>query len=336
MSSPALSVLLPCRDAERYLEACIESLERQTETDLEFLAVDDGSRDRTGELLSRWAARDSRVRLLRTPGRGIVASLRLAAARARAPLLARMDADDVAQPERLARQCRYLAAHPTLAGCGSRVAYFPRSAIGSGYRRYETWLNGLSTPDELARDLFVECPIAHPSMVVRVEAYRRVGGYRRRDWPEDYDLVLRLHARGMRMGNVPELLLHWRVTPARLSARSEAYSPAAFRRCKVHFLRAFVPEGRRLVVWGAGKVGKGFARELLRQGHEIEAFVELDPRKIGQRVHGAPVVEPAALSSLFRQSYVLIAVGSPGARREIREALCELGFEELRDYRAVA
>ena len=195
---------------------------------------------------------------------------------------------------------------------------------------------GLSTADELARDLFVECPIAHPSMVVRAEAYRRVGGYRRRGWPEDYDLVLRLHARGMRMGNVPELLLHWRVTPARLSARSEAYSPAAFRRCKVHFLRTFVPEGRRLVVWGAGKVGKGFARELVRQGHEIEAFVELDPRKIGQRLHGAPVVEPAALSSRFRRSYVLIAVGSPGARREIREALCELGFEELRDYRAVA
>jgi len=348
---PEVSVLLPCRNVATWLPECIASLEAQSLPDFEVLAVDDRSTDETGSLLRRWSARDDRVRVLevaswssplghgRTAREGLVPSLDLAVTASRAPLLARMDGDDIAGPRRLELQRDLLASRPDLAGCGTAVDLFPRSEVGEGYRRYEAWLNGLAEPTELWRDLFVECPVAHPTLMIRRSVLSGLGGYRDPGWPEDYDLVLRLHAAGMRMANLPEPLLRWRVRPDRHSLASDRYSAGSFRRCKVHFLdQAFLPASRPLVVWGAGKVGKPLARELIRQGRPVTAFVDLDARKIGQEIHGAPVLDPVGFEILASKDdpYVIAAVGSPGAREEIRAALDALGQREIEDYRVCA
>ena len=333
---PAVSVLLPCRNAALWLEDCLASLFAQSLSEFELIAVDDGSTDGTLPLLQRTARGDHRLRVLSGEGKGIVAALNRAASEAGAPLLARMDADDVAHPDRLLAQVEFLASHTPVAACGTAVRLFPESILGSGYRRYETWLNGLVDGQDLLADLFVECPIAHPTLVVRTSVFRALGGYRDLAWPEDYDLVLRLHAAGMRAANLPRQLLDWRVHPKRHSLRSGHYTPQAFRRCKVYFLRTtFLPPGRPIVIWGAGKVGKPLARELLRQGTPVAAFVDLDPRKIGQEIHGAPVLAPRGFEVLTRDSdpYVLAAVGSPGAREDIREGLNAMGLIEIDDYR---
>lgn len=338
MSSPRLSVLLPCRDAERHLDECIASLRAQTLPDYEVVAVDDGSSDGTREALERWAERDPRVRVLDGPASGLVAALCLAASHAGAEYLARMDADDLMHPERLRLQWSFLQARTDVAACGTGVRYFPRDRVGSGYERYESWLNSLRGHQEVERNLFVECPLAHPSMMVRAESYRQVGGYRDRGWPEDYDLVFRLHRSGCRLANLPEVLLSWRITADRLSMRSDRYSPEAFRRCKVHhLLRGYLPRGRVLVIWGAGRVGKPLARELLRHQLQPAAFVDLDPRKLGQHVHGAVVRPPPFLNERPEsRPFVLVAVGSPGAREDIRASLAEMGYEESEDYLALA
>jgi len=247
-----------------------------------------------------------------------------------------MDADDVAHPRRLELQLDALRSRPDLAACGTGVELFPDEEVGSGYRRYARWLNGLRAPADLERDLFVECPVAHPTLAIRASALRGLGGYRDAGWPEDYDLLLRLHAAGMRAANLEAVLLRWRVRPGRLSLEAPAYAPAAFRRCKVHFLvLGGLPAGRAPVVWGAGRVGKSLARELARQGRPPSAFVDVDPRKIGQEIHGAPVLPPEALGSR-PGAYVLAAVGAPGARADIRERLTARGRQEIRDFRAVA
>ncbi len=298
--------------------------------------MDDGSSDATGEILAAWAGRDPRVRVLRGEGGGIAAALEAARIAAAAPLLARMDADDVALPQRLERQVAFLTERRELAACGCRVELFPAGELGSGYRRYERWLNALTTPESLRRDLFVECPVAHPALVVRTAVLGALGGWRDEGWPEDYDLLLRLHRAGLRVANVAETLLRWRVRPGRVSRVSPAYAPAAFRRCKAHFLvRGELPEGRHLVVWGAGRVGKPLARELARQGRPVAAFVDIDPRKIGQEIHDLPVLSPAELAG-HPGAYVLVAVGAPGAREEIRAVLEAGGREEIRDYRVAA
>jgi len=332
---PLVSVLLPVHDAGEVLREAVESVLAQTLEELEVVAVDDGSTDASPAILAELAASDPRVRVRRRPHGGIVAALETARALARGRYLARMDADDLAHPRRLEAQVALLEEDPRVALCGTLVAYFPEEAVRDGGRRYEAWVNGLRSHEEMVRDLFVECPVPHPTFLLPAAVLEAVGGYRDRGWPEDYDLVLRIWAAGGRLAKVEEVLLWWREGPDRLSRTAPAYSEAAFRRCKVHHLRRTLLRGRPLVVWGAGPVGKAFAREFLRQGGRLRAFVDLDPRKVGQEIHGAPVVTPGEVEDL-RRAFFVAAVGQPGAREEIREALRAAGLEEGEDFVAVA
>lgn len=331
-----MSVLLPIRDGIHFAATALRSLSAQTFRDFEVVAVDDGSSDGTFDLLRAYAATDPRVQVIRQPPRGIVAALETARRRARAPLLARMDADDVALPERLARQVERLDSDPSLAvvGCGVRIV--PREGLTDGRLGYEAWLNGLRDAAALHRDLFVECPLAHPTFVMRREAVEAIGGYREAGVPEDYDLLLRLWEAGGRLGTVPEILLEWRDRPDRLSRTDSSYSPGAFRRLKVEVLsRTLLRRCRGTVVWGAGPTGKAFCRALQEASVPVRAFVDPDPGKVGQEIHGAPVVLPEAVGA-FRGALLLGAVSGPGPREEVREAATEAGFREGTDFVAVA
>jgi hypothetical protein len=247
-----------------------------------------------------------------------------------------MDADDGAFAHRFQMQMDLMASDPGLALCGAGVAYFPRENIKEGALRYETWINGLVSHDDLVRDLFVECPVPHPTFLMRSDLLDLVGGYRDVGWPEDYDLMLRLWEGGGRFGKVPETLLRWRDGEERLSRNHPSYSPEAFRRCKVHFLlRTHLRRRAGVVVWGAGPVGKAFARELKAQGGTLLAFVDMDPRKLGQEIHGVRVLRPHEALRIPR-AFSVAAVGKVGVREEIRGVLRGAGKVECRDFVAVA
>lgn len=314
----------------------IRGLEKQTTRDFEVLAVDDGSQDETGDILECWAARDDRVRVLHLERLGLANALRRGSAACRGALIARADADDVAHPRRFAEQIATLADRRDLTAVGTWVRYFPHDRVGWGARRYQRWLNRLAEPEDLARDIFVECPIAHPTLMLWRSALEEVGAYRSNGWPEDYDLVLRLHTAGARLANVPRVLHFWREGSHRASRTDPTYSPRAFRECKVNYLRQGTLNGRRSVaLWGAGRVGKDFARSLLDAGFQVEAFYDIDPRKIGQEIYGAPVIDAREVARR-RDAYLLVATGANGARELIREELSGLGFREPDDYRCVA
>ncbi|HEU5476230.1 MAG TPA: glycosyltransferase family 2 protein [Gaiellaceae bacterium] len=329
MSPPRVSVLLPVRDEEPFLTECLESLSAQTLADFEVVVVDDGSTDGSAAIAEEHARLDSRFRLVRQQPAGMVAASERARAEARAPLLARMDADDVALPERLELQVTAIE-EEGLAAVGGQVEYFP--APTDGMRAYAGWLNSLVTVEAALRDLWVECPLPGPGLTARSELV----SYRDRGWPEDYDLVLRIWEGGGRFRNVDRLVHRWRDHPQRLTRTQRAYTPAAFRRCKVHFLRrTLLAGGRAAVVWGAGPTGKAFARELLAAGTPLAAFVEVDPRKLGKRIHGAPVV-PVERADGFPGSLALGAVAGPEGRARVRELAAGLGLVEGRDFVAVA
>jgi glycosyltransferase involved in cell wall biosynthesis len=333
---PRVSVLLPVRNAEETLPECLASLAAQTLEDHEVLAVDDHSTDGSRRLLERAASRDGRFRVIESPGRGLVAALNAAAGAARASLLARMDADDVSHGHRLAAQAERLDSEPGLAVLGTRVRLFGGPLHGEGMRAYAAWQNALLDHEAIARDLYVESPLAHPSVMMRASLLSRLGGYRDFDGPEDYDLWLRAHAAGARFAKLPEVLLDWRDGPGRLSRTDPRYAAPRFRDVKIQALESG-PLSRRLraVVWGAGPIGKGWSKALAARGHEVAAFVEVHPRRLGQRIHGVPVVTVDGAAAIGDALH-LAAVGQSGARDEIRRHAARLGLRDGHDLIAVA
>lgn len=332
---PCVSIILPARDAASTLTDAVESLRRQSFPDWELLVVDDGSTDGTPALARRFEEADPRIRLLQ-PGRvGLVEALRAGCAAARGAYLARMDADDIAHPDRLKRQLDTLEGDPEAALCGARVEDI--GPAGEGRRRYSAWLNAMTSHEDVVREILVECPLAHPTFLMRRAPLEAVGGYGDRDWPEDYDLVLRLWRAGHRFAVAPgPPLLQWRDSPGRLSRRDTRYSPERFRACKLHhlLLSPLLPPGRPLVQWGAGQEGKAWLRAW-PEGRRPARVVEVDPRKTGKRIHGVPVVTPEELGPPDG-ALLVVAVGAAGARDLIRPWLTERGWAEGRDFVFVA
>jgi len=329
VSGPRVSVLLPVRDEEPFLAECLASLSAQTLSDFEAIVVDDGSSDGTAAIAAEHARADPRFRVLRQEPAGVAAASERARAEARAPLVARMDGDDLALPERLELQVAALE-EEGLAAVGGQVEYFPEPT--DGMRAYAGWLNSLVTVEAALRDLWVECPLPGPGLTARAELV----SYRDRGWPEDYDLVLRIWERGGRFRNLDRLVHRWRDHPERLTRTRPEFELAAFRRCKVHFLRrTLLADNRPAVVWGAGPTGKLLARELLAAGTPLAAFVEVDPRKLGKRIHGAPVV-PVERAAGFPGALALGAVAGPEGRERVRDLAAGLGLVEGKDFVAVA
>lgn len=328
---PRVSILIPLRNDGPRVETALRSVRRQTLGDWECVVVDDGSTDDGPEKVAAFAARDPRIRLLRRPAAGIVAALEAGVGACRAPLVARLDADDWMHRDRLAEQVALLDARPALdaVGCGVRV--FPREGLGPGRLAYEAWLNGLDSAEKIRRDRFVECPVAHPSLMIRRERLVALG-YRERPWPEDYDLVLRLLRDGPVVGTVPRRLVAWRDHPERLSRIDPRCRVEAFTACRAWFLhRDFLRDRPRYVLWGYGATGRNLARALAVHGHEPAAIVEVHPGRLGQRIAGAPVVPVEALDAGTRHP-IVVSVAGAEARSEIRRALDRRAFVEGRDY----
>lgn len=324
-----VSVLLPFRDAEDTLGDALRSILRQRDCTLEVIAIDDGSRDGSRAIVD--AIGDPRVRVLESGGAGLVAALELGRRAARGAWIARMDADDVALPDRLAVQLRALVAAPRVGALGARVELFSDEPIGEGMRRYVAWQNALQTPEEHRRDLFVEAPLCHPSVLLRRAALEDVGGWRAVGWAEDYDLWLRLDAAGWALAKVPEMLLRWRHRAGSATFTSPLYTPEALLRARAAFLAPkLAAQPRPTVFWGAGRTGRRLVRALEPHGARASLWIDVDPAKIGRQARGAPIVSPDAL---VRNAHtVVVAVGARGARDEVRAHLVARGFVEGDDF----
>ncbi len=331
-----VSVVMPAYNAAGTIGEAVASIRAQTLADFELILIDDGSADGTVAAARAHWGDDPRLRIS-SPGRvGLIQALQIGIDTAHGELIARIDADDIAAPTRLEAQLSYFNTHPEAHIIGCQVRCFPEEALAEGYRRYEAWQNGLLTHDQILREIFIESPLAHPSVMMKRQAIVDLGGYRDVGWPEDYDLWLRAANAGLRFGKVPEVLLHWRERPDRESRQHPRYSNDAFLRCKARHLAAGpLRERRAVVLWGGANVARRLGKLLVQQGLNITAFVDIDPKRIGGERLGAPVIAPQDLPT-YREHFLIAAVGSRGARELIREQATDLGWREGVDFLCAA
>ncbi len=328
-----ISVALPFRDAAETVGAALRSVLAEPEVG-EVIAVDDGSLDAGAAIVSAIAASDRRVRVVRGPARGIVGALDAALSRCAGAYVARMDADDVSLPGRIRAAVEVLDRDASLGAVGTRVTVV---GAAGGMAAYAAWQNGLITPDDHERELFVEAPLCHPSVVLRRAALDAVGAYRDTAWPEDWDLWLRLDAAGWGMAKVDEALFRWQHREGRLTFTHARYTWERLMDARAAYLPARlarVTAGRALAVWGAGPTGKALARALEGRGVRAARFVDIDPRKIGRTARGAPIVAADALDRT--RDFCVVAVGARGARGLVRAHLAAHGWREGTDFIAAS
>lgn len=326
---------MPCFNAAATVAHAVESIRSQSLPDWELIVVDDGSTDGSADIVAGIAPGDARIRVARVPHGGVAAASNHGFSLSRAPVVARMDADDVSRRDRLEIQLDQLLEHPWLGAVTCLAQFAGDAAAAGGYAHHVEWTNRQRTPEAIGMNRFIDLPFAHPTLMYRRELVETHGGYLHGDFPEDYEMVLRWMAAGVKIGKIAETLYDWHDPPARLSRNDARYDPMAFHRCKAPYLaQAIAAAGccdRELWVWGAGRPARKCAAPLEQAWKPASGFIDIDPRKIGRVLHGRPVVSPGHLpptGSAVIASYV----GTRGARDSIRSELLRSGREEGVDF----
>ncbi|MBI4781803.1 MAG: glycosyltransferase [Oscillatoriophycideae cyanobacterium NC_groundwater_1537_Pr4_S-0.65um_50_18] len=228
MKPPAISVLMPVYNGDRYLTEAVESVLAQTFTDFEFLIIDDGSTDRSLQILQQYAAQDDRIRLISRENRGLIATLNQMLELAQGEFLARMDADDIAVGDRFAAQLEFLRQHPDYVCVGGAFALMDAQG------RTVLPLEMPETNDEIQQAILSgRTIINHPCAMIRRQALEAIGGYdTAMVTVEDLDMLLRLGEVG-KLANLKQMVLKYRFHMESVSAkRSEFQHQMAQEACR--------------------------------------------------------------------------------------------------------
>jgi glycosyltransferase involved in cell wall biosynthesis len=280
---PRVSVLLPFHNAGAVLHAAISSIDQQTFTDRELLLIDNASSDESPVIAQRWADRDPRIKVLHEPRIGIAHALNTGLAQAKGRYIARMDADDISHPDRLAQQVAYLDAHPAIGVLGTRTAFASSMQESRGMQAFVQWQNGLISQHDHYVKRFVDVPIAHPTVLFRRELVEQHGGYDTGPLPEDHELWLRWMDAGVCFAKLPEELLTWNDHAQRLSRTHPHYSVDAFFTTKAKWLARWMKRtlnGRPVIIAGTSALCRNRVAMLEAEGIVVGAFTDVRPREV--------------------------------------------------------
>jgi glycosyltransferase involved in cell wall biosynthesis len=296
---------MPVFNADRFLAEAIESILSQTLRDYEFIIIDDGSTDNTPRILEDYARKDSRIRVIRQENRRIVGALNRGVEAARAPLLARMDADDVSRPQRFEVQVEFFDRHPEFSALGSSIRVIDDRGKGSRIIHHPEKLANLSEAVVAPRLM------AHPSVMMKTSVIRSVGRYREVCGDvevEDTDLWFRLVPRGP-IGSVRRILLDYRELRRRRAPHLR--------------LKEFVVRGL------AYERLKGRPSTKLEQGTVYQAVLVLARRALeaepGER---HPWMRDLRLRRVLRDLFLL----EPQLKPHCRRLLSRLAIRQMREF----
>ena len=252
---------MPVKNAAEFLDDTLESIIEQKHEHWELIAVNDHSADESKDVLLSNASLDPRIQVLDNEGQGIIDALSQGYERSSGAYITRMDADDLMHPLKLDKLLN-ACAPKSVSTC--KVYYFRDDRpLGEGYERYAQWLNRLIDQSMHWDEIYKECVIPSPAWMMERETFDSIGGFSASRYPEDYDLVFRMYAAGLKVNGVDDILHAWRDHGSRASRNDEHYADNRFLDLKLHyFLNLDLDHTRPLALWGAGTKGKYLAQAL--------------------------------------------------------------------------
>src|SRR3989344_2587686 len=211
---PLISIIMPVYNAARFLPACLDSIQTQTHRNWELIAIDDGSKDDSYQILKDYAQKDKRIRLYKNDKNlGGPTTANRAVGLAHSKWIARMDADDIMHPNRLAAQLKALQEHPSVILIGSQCNLIDKTGKKTGKKLFPT------CPKEIFNMLFWACPVQQPSVMVNAnklsETFRWYADVR---ICEEIDFLIRISRHG-NIVNSKKTLLSYRLHDSNLSNR---------------------------------------------------------------------------------------------------------------------
>ncbi len=327
MNHPEISVILPFYNAGKTLERALVSMSRQTFPHFECLVVNNGSTDDSVKIANDFVQFDTRFKLLHEPERGVVPAFTKGLKHARGKFIARMDADDVALPERFHLQFNYLQHHSHIDMIAGKVILKNDEGKDHTFSRYVEWSNTVFSERDINVKQFIELPVINPTLMWRREVSDKHEAYRPGAFPEDYEMVLRWLSMGIRMAKLDKMVLEWYDSGNRLTRTDPRYSEESFFRIKTRYLAQWLKKrsipGNKLMVWGASKKSRKLAGFLHPFGYNPMAYIDIKrTRKLSLPVLHYTEIPPPA------ECFVLVYVFHPVQREETQKYLTAKGFVE--------
>lgn len=331
MNNPLVSIVMPFKNTASFLDECFSSIRNQSYINWELLAVNDHSTDDSLEIANRYAQQDERIQIFTNDGAGIIAALQKAYQKSSGDFITRMDSDDLMTQNKLSVMVKQLLQSGKGNIAHGLVKYFSEDELGDGFRKYETWLNGLSKEGTNFNEIYKECVIVSPCWMVYRSDFDECSGFNSTIYPEDYDLAFRFYAAGLKCIPSQDVLHHWRDYSTRTSRTHKHYAFNVFLDIKVYyFLKLNYNSEKNLVVWGAGKKGKLVA-ELLMKNNIPFSWICDNPKKIGKTIYDKELQSFTDLAHI-ENSQSIITVANPEAQKEIEKFFIERNKLPMKDY----
>ncbi len=277
---PKISVIIPYKNSEKYLNECLSSIQRQTFPDWEIIGINDGSEDKSASIFKEFAQQDPRIQTFTNIGSGIIPALDQAFKLASGIYFTRIDSDDLVPENRLELMLELALVNTKRTIITGLVRYFGEGDVSEGYRSYEQWLNEININGTQWKNIYRECVIASPNWLTHGDNIVAIGGFRSLTYPEDYDLVLKWYRARMKIATVPEITLQWREHPERTSRNSNHYDQAAFFKLKIEAFLENDLRSKNLILWGKNQKTKLVSGLLKEANISHQTYALKDFRKI--------------------------------------------------------
>ncbi|WP_418513435.1 glycosyltransferase family 2 protein [Corallibacter sp.] len=331
MSEPLISILTPFKNTQDFLDDCIQSIINQTHNQWELIIIDDHSTDNSYELVKKYADIDSRIKLFKNSGNGIIEALRYAFSKSSGDFITRMDSDDIMPQNKLDVLLKNLLHHGKGYVATGLVKYFSKHGISDGYERYEAWLNNLTITGKNYSEIYKECVIASPCWMVHKDDLIACDAFNPNNYPEDYDLAFRFYKKGLKCIPCNEILHYWRDYSYRTSRTHEHYAQNYFLEIKLHyFLELDYDSKRPLTIWGAGFKGKTIAKFLIEKKVPFY-WICNNPKKIGKAIYEQTLLAFNELENISNPQ-TIVTVANTKSQKRIKEYFSNQNMHPVTDY----
>lgn len=331
MSKPLVSILTPFKNVSDYVEECLNSIINQTYTNWELLIIDDHSSDNSFEIVENFAKSDSRIKLHKNDGDGIIKALRKAFTESSGDYITRMDSDDIMTQNKLEVMVNQLKEFGKQHVAIGLVKYFSETGISDGYAKYEAWLNRLTKEGANYSEIYKECVIASPCWMLHRDDLLTCDAFNPNRYPEDYDLTFRLYKHGYKCIPSNQLLHYWRDYSTRTSRTHEHYAQNYFLDIKLHyFLKLDYDNTRPLTIWGAGFKGKNIAKALVERNIKFHWICD-NKKKIGKEIYGVKL-QPFEDLKEIKNPQTIVTVANETEQKQIVTYFDNLNMKSMIDY----